>query len=90
MITEQQFDGVRLGDYKSDVIGALGGRGEPGSLVSGVVDFEDIRLEEDPPDVPRQHYESWIYSFIGSGTGAQAGICFVADEVVYKRIEKPQ
>ena len=58
---------------------------------SGVVDFEDIRLEEDPPDVPRQHYgECWIYSVTGSGTGAQAGICFVADEVVYKRIEKPQ
>ena len=47
MITEQQFDGVRLGDDKSDVIGVLGGRGEPGSPVSGVVDFEDIRLEED-------------------------------------------
>ena len=46
MITEQQFDGVRLGDDKSDVIGALGGRGEPGSLVRGGR-LEDIRLEED-------------------------------------------
>jgi Protein of unknown function (DUF1700) len=91
VITEQQFDGVRLGDDKSDVIGALGGQGERGSLVSGLVDFEGIRLEEDPSDVPRQQYnECWIYSVTGSGTGAQAGVCFVADEVVYKRIEKPQ
>jgi HAAS len=91
VITEQQFDGVRLGDDKSDVIGALGGQGERGSLVSGLVDFEGIRLEEHPPDVPRQQYnECWIYSVTGSGTGAQAGVCFVADEVVYKRIEKPE
>lgn len=91
VITEQQFDRVRLGDDKSDVIGAFGGRGERGSLVSGLVDLEGIRLEEDPPDVPRQQYnECWIYSVTGSGTDAQAGICFVADEVVYKRIEKPQ
>jgi hypothetical protein len=91
VITEQQFQGVRLGDDKSDVIGAFGGRGERGSLVSGLVDLEGVRLEEVPPDVPRQHYnECWIYSVTGSGSGAQAGVCFVADEVVYKRIEKPQ
>jgi hypothetical protein len=55
------------------------------------VDFEGIRLEEDPPDVPQQQYNKcWIYSVTEAGTGAQAGVCFVADEVVYKRIEKPQ
>lgn len=91
VITEQQFDRVRLGDDKSDVIGAFGGEGERGSLVSGLVDFEGVRLEEVPRDVPRQQYsECWIYSLTGSGTGAQAGVCFVADEVVYKRIEKPE
>jgi hypothetical protein len=91
VITEQQFDRVSLGDGKSDVIGAFGGRGEQGQLVSGLVDVEGIRLEEDPPDVPRQQYNyCWIYSVTGSGTDAQAGVCFVADEVVYKRIEKPQ
>lgn len=91
VITQQQFDDVRLGDDKSDVLGVLGGQGERGSLVSGLVDLEGIRLEEDPPDVPRQQYnECWIYSVTGSRTGAQAGVCFVADEVVYKRIEKPQ
>lgn len=91
VITQQQFDDVRLGDDKSDVMGVLGGQGERGSLVSGLVDLEGIRLEEDPPDVPRQQYnECWIYSVTGSGTGAQAGVCFVADEVIYKRIEKPQ
>jgi Protein of unknown function (DUF1700) len=91
LITEQQFDRVALGDDRSDVIGAFGGEGEPGSLVSGLVDLEDIRLEEVPPDVPDQQYnECWIYSVTGAGAGAQAGVCFVADEVVYKRIEKPE
>jgi hypothetical protein len=91
VITEEQFDRVRLGDDKSAVVGAFGGRGERGSLVSGMVDVEGIRLEEAPPDVPQQQYnECWVYSVTGSGVGAQAGVCFVADEVVYKRIEKPQ
>lgn len=89
VITEGQFDRVRLGDTPSVVVDALGGRGERGSLVSGVVDADDIRLEETPPDVPRQHYRScWIYSVTGSGAGAQAGVCFVGDEIAYKRIEK--
>ncbi len=91
VITSEQFDRVSLGDDKSDVIGVLGGQGEPGSLVSGLVDIEGIRLEETPPDVPQQQYnECWLYSVTGSGEGAQAGVCFVAEEVVYKRIETPQ
>lgn len=81
-ITEDQFSRVGIGDSKERVSQALAGPGEGGSKVSGL-DPQAVEVELRPGQ--EQYDDCWSYSVEGPsvGPGAEAAVCFIADEVVY-------
>lgn len=84
-ITDVQLNRVALGDTKQTVAQMLGGAGDSGSIVSGL----DPIAVESPHDVGKQQFDDcWSYSVTGTdvGTGSDAAVCFVADQVVFTRV----